>query len=371
MRSYRDNKSLSKERDFIHFFSLIVMRMLCIFCLLSFFPLTASEYMTPYKKGEYFLNKKNETEESINSKKIFEYLTSYLKSSKKEEFFSFFQRDLPVNQSKNLHIQWIGHASFLIQINGMNILVDPVYADVYPLFGGVMHVFKRQLAAGISLKELPFIHAVLISHNHYDHLEEKTLLKLLKKNEEIEIFVPLGLGNWCKKRGFKNIHEHTWWQSYTFLSEKDPITITATPARHSSCARDGMKSNESLWCGWVISGDFAKDNKIEEKMLYFAGDTSFDREMFNQIKNYFSYIDISLLPIAPEKELDTHLNVKQALNALEIIGGQMIPMHYLAYRMDSSSLEKPLKHLKKEIKKRPYLKKDVIFLKIGQSLDIE
>ena len=271
------------------------------------------------------------------------------------------QEDPVLSRSDKLNIQWIGHSSFLVQINGLNILTDPVVEAFHPLLGGMVKAFKRYIKPGISLENLPKIDVVLISHNHFDHLEDKTLLYL--KKYQPEILVPQGLKKYFEDRGFEHVEELRWWDDIISESDNKEVKLYAVPARHSSMARGGVDRHKSLWCGWVIE---AKDGK-NIKNIYFAGDTAFDKEMFKEIREKFYAIDLALLPIAPAKMMDRHMDNKQALEALNILKGKaMIPMHWGAYRTGDEKVEDPYLEILKQQEENPFFNGRIKILKIGQ-----
>lgn len=153
-------------------------------------------------------------------------------------------REQPIARSEELRIQWVGHASCLIQIANMNILTDPVYGFVAP-------IYQRHTEPGIELKDLPHIDTILISHAHKDHLDEKTLLALRKYQPQI--LVPEGLNGWFEERGFTNVQEHSWLdEGHTFQSSQK-VQFTCVPAKHW-CQRSLLDGNKYLWSGWIDRG---------------------------------------------------------------------------------------------------------------------
>ena len=142
---------------------------------------------------------------------------------------------------------WVGHSTFLIQIEGVNILTDPHFtkrASPFSFMGP-----SRTTPPGLSIDQLPFIDLVLISHNHYDHLDAKTIKLLLKKqniNQPI-FFVPLKLKETISKLGASNVIEQEWWQ----MSKYKNLEIHSVPVQHWS-KRTFNDTNKTLWCGWVV-----------------------------------------------------------------------------------------------------------------------
>ncbi|ARF18786.1 MBL fold metallo-hydrolase [Sporosarcina ureae] len=210
-------------------------------------------------------------------------------------------------------ITWIGHSTFLIQINGLNILTDPVWAKR-------MGFQNRLTEPGITLKELPAIDVVLISHGHYDHLDFATIRRL-KGNPTY--FVPVGLSSKFKIRGYKKAIEAEWFDSFVL----EGMTFTFVPAQHWT-KRTFTDTNTSHWGGWIIES--------EHHAIYFVGDTGYFRG-FQEIAKRFT-IDTVLMPIGayePEWFMkESHLTPEDAVKGfLDIAGTTFIPMHYGAYHL--------------------------------------
>ena len=210
-------------------------------------------------------------------------------------------------------ITWIGHATFLIQLNGLNIITDPVWAKR-------MAFQKRLTEPGISLDDLPEIDIVLISHGHYDHLDFGTIRRL-KGNPTY--FVPVGLGSKLKLRGYRKVVEADWYDSFIY----EGLTLSFVPAQHWT-KRTLTDTNTSHWGGWIIES--------HAHSIYFVGDTGYFRG-FQDIAKRFN-IETVLMPIGayePEWFMkDSHVNPEDAVKAfLELEGTTFIPMHYGAYHL--------------------------------------
>lgn len=249
-------------------------------------------------------------------------------------------------------VSWINHSSFFISIRGMNILTDPIWSNrcsPVPFFGP-----KRRHPPGIAIDELPEIHMVLISHDHYDHLDKKTIIKLHQRFPNIRWVLPKGLGKWFEKRGITNYSEHLWWQESLFSFEPGnlELVITAVPCQHFS-GRYFWHGNSTLWCSYVVRFS----HKEETKYLYFVGDTGYNDHDFRKIGNRFPNIDLSLIPIGtyvphefmapvhidPVRAVDIHQQVKSKLS---------IGMHWKTFKLSSEGMEQPPYDLYKELKKR-------------------
>lgn len=181
-------------------------------------------------------------------------------------------------------VNWINHSSFLIKINGYNFLTDPVWSkkcSPFKLLGP-----SRLHKPPIELNSLPKIDFVLISHNHYDHLDKSTVKELAKIFPDIRWIVPYGLKEWFSKHSIYKVYEFFWWETFSF----DGFTITAVPAQHFS-GRHILDYNQSLWTGFVVEEENLK------KRFYFAGDTGYNEFDFKEIGKKFNWMDLSLIPI--------------------------------------------------------------------------
>ncbi len=253
-------------------------------------------------------------------------------------------------------ITWIGHSTFLIQINKKNILTDPI-------FGSASIFFPRILPPGIEPHKLPKIDYVVISHNHLDHMDSKSLTFLRDINPNITILVPEGDQHWFKKRNFKNVFGSAWWKKHVF----GPLSFTFLPAFHWS-QRGLFDRNKSLWGSWMI--------QAQDQSIYFAGDTAYSHH-FKAIAKEFKNIDIAIMPIGPceprKYMFDTHVNAEESGEAfLDLNAQQFIPMHWGTFHFGIDTFETPVKRIQRWWKKnRSILKNKTLSIpKFGESLII-
>ena len=262
------------------------------------------------------------------------------KESKKQDPISFplAKNDpqfLKVNKTKKT-LTWIGHASFLLQLDGVNILTDPhLTKRASPVnFAGP----SRTTPPGLEIKDLPVIDIIVISHNHYDHLDKHTLKKIIKQqqNNQPLILVPLKLRELVEGFGANNVKELGWWNNTKFKN----LIITSAPVQHWS--NRSFNTNKTLWCGWVIES--------LNYRTFFCGDTGYSKDFIN-IQKKFSYMDLSLLPIgayAPRWFMkDHHCDVKEAIQIHKDIQSKYsVAMHWGTFQLTDEPMDEPPKLLK-------------------------
>ena len=287
----------------------------------------------------------------------------FIRRRSRSDIKSWCKKVCPLSCSINPVVTWIGHSSFLIQIGGVNILTDPI-------FGNNSFLFPRVLEAGISLDEIPNIDFVLISHNHRDHMDYRSLIRL-KEHTETNFLVPLGDKKWFDRRKFSRVREHSWWDASDFAAkseESKDIQFTFLPSKHWS-QRGLFDKNRSLWGSWLIEYNGMK--------IYFGGDTSYDSH-FSEIGCEFPDIDVALLPIAPGEPRHwlkhSHIDsVEAGRSFLDLGAKHFIPMHWGTFSLGSELFDDPIILLQKWWGKnsKELMGKTLHLPKIGQPLKFD
>ncbi|MBV8660606.1 MAG: MBL fold metallo-hydrolase [Candidatus Dependentiae bacterium] len=255
-------------------------------------------------------------------------------------------------KSHEPHFTWLGHATFLIQIGGKNILTDPI-------FGNMSVIFSRILPHNIPTKDLPVIDYIILSHNHPDHMDSNSLREIQRHNPHVKVLVPMGDKVWFDAQGFKDCSEHFWWDEIEF----DGLKFTFLPAKHWS-QRGLFDKNKSLWGSWMIEHNGFK--------FYFAGDTGWGRH-FSIIGEMFKSIDVALMPIGPgeprESMKHSHINAEEAGQAfLELKARWFVPMHWGTFRLGMDRFKEPVVRIKNwwQLHKKQCTHKMLKIVKVGE-----
>jgi N-acyl-phosphatidylethanolamine-hydrolysing phospholipase D len=252
-------------------------------------------------------------------------------------------------------VTWVGHSTFLVQLDGVNILTDPHWGDrASPVGFAGPH---RLVPPGIAFEDLPPIDAVLISHDHYDHLDADTVDRLAHEHHP-RFFVPLGLRDWLGARGITDVVELDWWGSVAFRD----LTIVCTPAQHSS-GRTLADQYLRLWSSWVVLGP--------TKRLFFAGDTGYDPRL-KAIGDRYGPFDLAAIPIGGYSSFQTshpnHVNPEEAVQLYEDVRGHLlVPMHWGTFAMNREPFREPPDRLLKAALERG-IEEQVAILSPGQTI---
>lgn len=241
-------------------------------------------------------------------------------------------------------VTWIGHATALAQLGGLTLLTDPIFSQrASPLpFAGP----RRQQPPGVATADLPHVDLVLVSHNHYDHLDDASARALARQRGGPPLFVvPLGLKSWLAQRGIHHAVELDWWKSHTLAAPGGEVEVTLVPAQHWS-ARGLSDRMATLWGGFAV---FAPDCH-----LFYAGDTAYSRD-FGDMRARFSHrqgagqgggFDMALLPIGAYEPrwfmASQHVNVQEAVKIHHDLGAKRsLGVHWGTFELTDEPLDEP------------------------------
>ena len=251
---------------------------------------------------------------------------------------------------------WFGHSAFLLQMNGKNIIIDPMLSEVpapHPLLGGKR--FNKELP--IEIEKLPKIDAVVISHDHYDHLDYESILKL--KDKVSMFFTPLGVGVHLQEWGVpkEKIVELDWWQETKF----EGLNFISTPAQHFS-GRGLSDRDHTLWCSWIIQSD--------EENIFFSGDSGYASH-FKEIGDKYGPFDFAMIECGQYNELwsEIHMFPEETAQAgKDVKAKRIMPIHWGAFKLAQHSWTDPIERVSK---KADELGLTLVTPEIGESTAID
>ncbi len=255
-------------------------------------------------------------------------------------------------------ITWLGQASFVIRMGGKTFLTDPYlssHASPSRIAGP-----KRFVEPGLRIEDLPKIDYLVLSHNHYDHLDTRTLKKLAGKTEMMAI-VPLGLGKYMEKRGFRTVQEMDWWDSF----QAGEVTLRALPSQHWS-KRTLFDRNKSLWASFSFEG---KNSKV-----FFTGDTGYG-PLFKDIGEDFGPFDYTLVGIGAYEPREImkahHTNPEEAVQiGLDVKSRVLVGMHWGTVRLTDEPLFEPPGRFLQAAENAGYDAENTWVMSIGESRSI-
>ena len=254
----------------------------------------------------------------------------------------------PRVEGSALRTTLVNHSTVLLQQHGSNVLTDPIWSE---RAGPVSWAGpRRRRQPGVAFENLPSIDAVLISHNHYDHLDLPTLRRLAAR-ENSTFIVPIGVARLLRSQNIGPAHELDWGGSLSLQG----FTIHCVPAMHFS-ARGIFDRNKTLWCGYLI--------ECQEKLIYFAGDTAFGAH-FAQIREKFGSPQLALLPIGAYEPRwfmsSVHMAPDEAIRAHEILAARTsIGIHHGTFKLTDEGIDTPAKLI------NSYARQDFLVLKNGE-----
>lgn len=245
---------------------------------------------------------------------------------------------VPRSAADELRMTWVGHATFLVQLAGINILTDPVWSRrASPIaWAGP----SRLVPPALEFDALPPVDVVVLSHDHYDHLDSRTVKRLHERSGSgITWVAPLGYASWLRDFGIEHVVELDWWQNARVSTPGGALDVRATPAQHWT-KRSPWNERERLWSGFVLSA--------AESSVYFCGDTGYF-DGFTAIGALGPFV-ASIMPIGAYEPRwfmkPAHMNPEEAVRAwTELgVGGLFVGMHYSTFRLtDESPLEPPVR----------------------------
>ncbi len=291
--------------------------------------------------GEHFVNKLQEADKRKKKRSFTDALGMIKRFNERDELL-FPKEPLKVQAlsgsdfgtpATDLTVRWLGHSTMLIELEGKRILTDPIWSDrASPVsFAGPRRFFPPLIA----LEDLPAIDAVVISHDHYDHLDTATIQSLNEKTGAV-FFVPLGVGAHLEAWGvpLERIRELDWWEEASLGN----VRFICTPARHFSGR--GLDRNHTLWASWSIVG--------ENRRVFFSGDTGLFPEL-EEIGERLGPFDITMLDSGAynQRWSNSHMGPEQAVMAHRALRGKlMLPMHWGMFALAWHSAVEPIERLR-------------------------
>jgi N-acyl-phosphatidylethanolamine-hydrolysing phospholipase D len=225
----------------------------------------------------------------------------------------------------------MGHSTVLVEFAGFRLLTDPVwgaYASPFPAPS-----LRRWVEPPLPVEELPPLDLILVSHNHYDHLDAPTVRDLARLQPHAEWLTPLGVASLLRRLGVRRVKELDWWQE----ADVGPAVVAATPAQHFS-ARGIYDRNRTLWAGFAV--------RAAGRAIYFAGDTGYFPE-FGPIGRRLGPFDVVMLPVGAYEPRwfmgPVHMNPEDAVQAYRDVGQApaLVPIHWGTFKLTDEPMDEP------------------------------
>ena len=273
-------------------------------------------------------------------------LFAVMREFSKRKYDQFEHNGFPVEISEQNEIStfsdsvmWIGQSTILLNYKNLTVLTDPQFSNrASPLFFGGP---KRVTPTPFKIGDLPNIDVVLISHNHYDHLDRSSIKDLVKHQPSIKFMVPLGLAQTLYKWGAVDVTELDWWQAVKFQE----VEIQATPVKHWS-SRSLFDRNKSLWAGWMM--------KWDDFSFYFAGDSGYSDD-FKETAKRLGSPTLAAIPVGAYEPRDfmksAHMNPEEAVKAFEDLEAKYgVAIHWGTFKLTTERLDEPPERLRQTLK---------------------
>ncbi|PKB41980.1 L-ascorbate metabolism protein UlaG (beta-lactamase superfamily) [Cellulophaga sp. RHA19] len=304
----------------------------------------SKERKTTYQKSKQYKNNKfnntlpvpKELSFSETLSLAYKFFTTKVKNGRPQKDLTVHKIDSTnvANYKKGTRLIWYGHSSFLLQIDGKNILLDPMLGKVaapHSLLGA--NRFNSEFP--LALEKLNKIDAVLFSHDHYDHLDYETVIKI--KDKAQHFYVPLGVGVHLEAWGVPTtkITELDWWQD----TKLNNLTFVCTPAQHFS-GRKFNNGQSTLWSSWVIQS--------KEDNIYFSGDSGYAPH-FKEIGNIYGPFDIALMECGQYNQMwaDIHMMPEETAQAgVDVQAKKIVPIHWAGFKLALHSWTDPIVRVK-------------------------
>jgi L-ascorbate metabolism protein UlaG (beta-lactamase superfamily) len=260
-----------------------------------------------------------------------------------------------------IRVTFVNHSTFLIQVDGVNILTDPVWSKRVSPYRWIGP--RRMRSAGIRFGDLPRIHVVLLTHNHYDHLDLDTM-RLIFGAHHPRIIAPLGLKNYLDKEAISGTAELDWWQE---VALEAGLQVRAVPAQHFS-GRGLLDRDRTLWCGYII--------KTSAGNIYFSGDTGYNGATFKEIRQKCGPVRLSMIPIGAYKPAwfmsPIHVSPEEAVRIHEDVQSQTsIAMHFGTFPLADDGQADPVGDLNAALQKSAIPEGEFLVPKEGAAIDFE
>ena len=253
-------------------------------------------------------------------------------------------------------VTWVGHSTLLVQLDGVNLLTDPTWSErASPVaFAGP----RRVVPPAVRFEDLPPIDLVLVSHDHYDHLDGPTIARLWAAHRP-RFLVPLGFKAWFAELGIDAVDELDWWESRTVKG----LTVVCAPVQHWS-ARSLRDENRRLWASWAVLG--------RERRFYFAGDTGYYAPIFREIGRRLGPFDLAAIPIGAYMPrammLFSHLTPEEALQVQDdVVARRLVAIHWGTFNLAQEPLDEPPVRLRAEGRRRGLDPEGIWVLRHGET----